>query len=121
MSDTEKRATNFEISKKLSELNFDSENHFGWWKVMENGEIHFDAPDVIFMTSQKYTNIKAYDCYSLLMWMHETYNGLASNLTIYSDVFVHCDCELGETESDKPQNTLGLAIIKMLEERGNDK
>jgi hypothetical protein len=119
-----KKVTSYEISKRLDELNFQSDSHNGWWL---DGGYQAHLRGVVPIPLEEI--IKAYDCWDLLMWLQQykrmrgepiKSGEFLAGLDVYGDHF-----EWGEwsdtlavsTEANQPQNALALAIIKILEEK----
>ena len=138
------KVTSFEISEKLHELGFESKTHCGWWfdgqqAVVKGGlqyreqytPIHCldSCPDALKYTRnlERDCNIKAYDCWDLLMWLQKNQVDLTQiyvnkTFEVETGCFNTCSDEFGdvETEDNQPQNALGLAVIKILEEKYGD-
>lgn len=116
------KVTSYEISKRLSELGFDSESHTGWWlpplvtdaykqsrPLWANRQYEFmDYKDASGNVNKA---VKAYDTWDLLMWLQD--NKPTQNLYIGLEEFSFMMCK----RADQPQNALGLAVIKLLEEK----
>ena len=60
------KVTNYEISKRLDELGFESESHCGWWsrKYADQYLSNIPGQRLIILEDEAY---KAYDCWDLLM------------------------------------------------------
>ncbi len=125
----ESKVTNYEISKRLHELGFECESHCGWWSISEE---HNKAQWNVFkptVATQTYIIVKSYDCWDLLMWLRKnqwlksphhttflvgknTFSAMVEDLyenNLYWEA-------IEKTANSKPQNALGLAVIKILDE-----
>lgn len=130
---TEQKVTSFELSQRLSELNFQSNSHCGWWDIKvnigcyiaPNGDIYKDNKLIGWRSSffdrfdyEDKKIIKSYDCHDLLMWLNKRSHAYYSELSIHGDRhhrLFNCPGCSDTNRSDQPQNALALAIIKILE------
>jgi hypothetical protein len=116
------KVTNFELSEKLSELGFESDSHTGYWF---RAGIIFDKKEICGSANYKiwtdehlsYPNqIKAYNCWDLLMWLQKEKTLRNYKLEIGHSDFCFEPYE-AITEEIQPQNALARAIIKTLKEK----
>lgn len=119
------KVTSYEISKRLDELGFECESHCGWWSYSEEYLPHEEEKGFIIDKCSP----KAYDCWDLLMWLKE--NSIFSDADVIdllycvkedNDFYAHHfnGMKKDVAISSQPQDALGLAVIKILEERNND-
>lgn len=125
------KVTSYTISKRLHELGFDGESHCGWIvSYLSNDkrftyEKHFTNEKELkeFMEKVLYIAqpVKAYDCWDFLMWLAKETNIEIKNVLCPFDGHkfeAETNPSFQETHCCKePQNALGLAVIKILEER----
>lgn len=129
----QKKVTNFEISKRLAELNFQCESHCGWWYPLGT----YQTPSslmvidkVMWLEIELETpkKIKAYDCWDLSsceLLKHATYiwidkDEIEVSVTLQEGSFLQDPYREAFVRDKQLQNTLGLAAIKILEEKGNE-
>lgn len=135
------KVTSFEISKRLDELGFECESHCGWWMYPKNESInkawnfHHYVSDQIYKECKldphsadiEHWEYKAYDCWDLLMWLRQLRKGydyemleLEVDAKGFEFFKLQSHYETKEWIShEEPQNALGLAVIKILEESSN--
>lgn len=120
------KATSYEISERLDELGFECESHCGWWANIAGKPIDYSCYPWEFVLQLPpeqliIQKIKAYDCWDLLMWLNEQ-----PQLEIEDDIDMQIrptfmiywdDFGKNAEESKNPLNALGLAVIKILEEK----
>lgn len=117
------KVTSYELSKKLSELGFDSQTHCGWWWLYEDGDIELGDKEYPEYAKVKYiASYKAYDCHDLLTWLS---NYSWKTDTDYKLLLLSCESnyfieregiDYLSGDQDEPQNALASAIVKILEE-----
>ena len=130
------KVTSYEISKRLHELGFECESHCGWWgryRYYKGVEYNERFPEV---RSRENPGIKAYDCWDLLMWLRKRRQQLPVFYSLHDNIYRH-DLEeehfsvaekyiekeysTGGASAAEPQNALGKAVIKILEEQNEKK
>lgn len=128
------KVTNYEISKRLHDLGFKCQSHCGWWNSSSFWCSMYDAgKDEIY---------KAYDCWDLLTWLEHSdlefptiaitrldYHFLQAEYLLPSDLEENRmpsyngeqGLKVGRGVSinnrDGVQNTLGRAVIHLLEDK----
>ena len=142
------KVTSFEISKKLHELGFESDSHCGWWLerprnsitgnqmspvYFENWQYEewIDMPEGVYSSGYQakegYTLFKAYDCWDLFIFLknHEIKEDLDLDFDFYFSMRLSkfrawwdYSSNRENIDDSQPQNALGLAVIKILEEKG---
>lgn len=141
----QEKVTNYELSKELREHEFDGKSHCGWWfdgrigcfkegLQYRCGYTTVSALEptrestVIAHHLEEISNIKAYLCWDLLMWLREQgkINETAANfigyLKLYGDSFDYTDhISDSVTEAPSPQNALAKAVIEILKEKKEGK
>lgn len=117
------KVTSYEISKKLHELGFESESHYGWWykeygcaKVDDKYQICWYPYDDL---NEEQVECKAYDCWDLLRWLYnnEPINQVRALIIAHKFWYKNEFLDTNDYDDDQPQNALGLAVIKILEEK----
>lgn len=131
----QEKVTNYEISKGLKELGFDCRTHTGWWISDFHGnectwlsDKDYKELDARDWSEIKYS-FKAYDCWDLLMWLKERRQSNCEHADSFQLVvpflgnfFVEANMARDFCGKMEPQNALGLAVIKILEEiKGENK
>jgi len=113
---TPTKHTSYEISKRLDELSFHCESHCGWWGTKPEDEslCRWGINDVR-LAHYHANRVKAYDCWDLLMWVVKNFKGLEL-LTPDPDSNFNISTLAGVSRGDQPQNALGRATIKILED-----
>jgi len=112
---TETKVTNYQLSERLNELNFDSKTHCGYYNSITREWYNS-------LGINCYKDPKAYDCYDLLMYMKtqpEEVDFLANGLAFRGEFFMldYWDRDGKSIGIDsEPQNALASAIIRILEE-----
>ena len=127
------KVTSYEISKRLAELGYNGDSHCGWWVYCRALEewTHIPLYDKDRCQDQlldiDYIAVKSYDCWDLLMWLsdyktlkkiaHRVFLGIFQTGKFQTERF-ELDFWNWSVTNNQPQNALGLAVIKILEERG---
>ena len=104
----QEKMVDYTLCKRLDELRFECETHTGWYNAYTRHwhEIKKSIP--------VYLQIKAYDCWDLLMWLMCNQNdwrlwGAAQDYHFVAN----------SQGDDQPQNALAKAVIKILEEQND--
>ncbi len=121
--------TDYELSKQLHELGFESKSHCGWWgraansiAILEYCVLHELETEEVY---NKYVyhdgfadfqqGYKAYDCYDLLMWLQKVDNIESKPYSFYIGMSTFWMTK-GEYDTN-PANALAKAIIQILKEK----
>jgi len=109
------KVTNYELSKQLHDLGFDSDSHSGWWQEYEGKTFYLKHNEDVREDIPMSKFYKAYDCWDLLMWLDN--GGIYKDSEKHYYVTQYMPWGPVHHESDpEPQNALALAVIAILKE-----
>jgi len=123
------KVTSWELSKRLDDLGFECEGHTGLWREYVNYHLpeyvsNYGETEIDF--SKGYDrSIKAYDCHDLLTWLNYGKNPDVMGFKLYDSEDIDNEEVFFSVELYKekyfrayqPQEALGLAVVKILEEQ----
>lgn len=119
----QEKVTNYEISKRLDELEFECQRHCGWWNSPKpDTYVYSDMPNTEGGSMfRMWLPIKAYDCWDLLMWLVNCKQQFhVEDFRDKTFRAVYKGHQPVQGIDNQPQNALGLIIIKILEEQNNE-
>lgn len=111
----QQKIVDYKLCQRLAELGFECPSHTGWWFEYNSpipGKDRVEYRHGVDAIDKSYADneIKAYDCWDLLMWAYMTNPELSDKWVQLMEEFKFGLCY-------EPQNALAKAIIKILEER----